>query len=40
MRYRIDSMTLRGGELCIDGWAFGASDIKYELKHADGTKQG
>ena len=38
MRYRIDSMTLRGGELCIDGWAFGASDIKYELKHADGTK--
>ena len=38
MRYRIDSMSLRGGELVIDGWAFGASDIRYELKHADGSK--
>ena len=38
MRYRIDSMSLRGGELCIDGWAFGSSEIKYELMHRDGSK--
>lgn len=37
MRYRIDSMSLRGGELVIDGWSFGDSEIIYELKHRDGS---
>ena len=38
MRYRIDSMSLRGGELIIDGWAFGDSEIGHELRHADGSR--
>ena len=37
MRYRIDSMSLRGGELVIDGWSFGDSEIICELKHRDGS---
>ena len=38
MRYRIDSMSLRGGELIIDGWAFGDSEIGLDLRHADGSR--
>ena len=37
MRYRIDSMSLRGGELIIDGWAFGDSENDIELLQAAGT---
>lgn len=36
MRYRIDSMSLRGGELIIDGWSFGENEIRCELKDREG----
>ncbi len=37
MRYKIDSVRLRGGELRLEGWAFGDTKIEYKLTKEDGS---